>query len=229
MNEEDIHENRFSDKKLIDYGFRLKNGKYVLVRDILDGQLTVNVTVENGGLTLLTTDSYDGSEYTLHLAQNADGPFVNSVRYEIDGLLRDIEINCNFSDSSYKDQKDFVVKYCLSKYGDVFEYLWETSPDAAAIRRKDNQKWYGVLMKISSEKLGITPERDVNVLNLHVNSDELASLVLNEGIFPAYHMSKKHWITVVLDGSVTTEKLTSLIDSSYVLGAKKQKTTKRSD
>ncbi len=228
MNEQGIHENNFSAKKLIYYGFRLKNGKYVLVRDILNGQLTVNVTVENGKLTSLTTDPFDGSEYTLHLSENADGPFVNSVRYELDGLIRDIKINCAFSDSSYEDQKDFVIKYCLSKYGDTFEYLWETSPDAAAIRRKDNKKWYGVLMKISTEKLGVTPVRDVNVLNLHVNSDELASLTLNDGIFPAYHMSKKHWVTVVLDGSVHTEKLSSLIDDSYVLGAKKQKTTKRS-
>ena len=37
------------------------------------------------------------------------------------------------------------------------------------------------------------------------------------GIFPAYHMSKAHWLTVALDGTVKEDKLKFLTDMSYDL------------
>ncbi len=37
------------------------------------------------------------------------------------------------------------------------------------------------------------------------------------GISPGYHMSKKHWNTVMTDGSVSDEMLRSLTDDSYKL------------
>lgn len=37
------------------------------------------------------------------------------------------------------------------------------------------------------------------------------------GIIPGYHMNKKHWNTVVLDGSLPSELVADLIDHSYDL------------
>lgn len=39
----------------------------------------------------------------------------------------------------------------------------------------------------------------------------------NPAISPGYHMSKKHWNTVVLDGSMTKKLLFEMIDHSYDL------------
>ena len=36
-------------------------------------------------------------------------------------------------------------------------------------------------------------------------------------IIPGYHMNKKHWNTLIMDGSLKTEMITSLIDHSYEL------------
>ena len=44
-----------------------------------------------------------------------------------------------------------------------------------------------------------------------------------KGIFPAYHMSKTCWISVLLDGSVSDETLSFLIDVSFELTSKKSK------
>jgi predicted DNA-binding protein (MmcQ/YjbR family) len=38
-----------------------------------------------------------------------------------------------------------------------------------------------------------------------------------EAIIPGYHMNKRHWNTVVLDGSVPSERVRELIDHSYDL------------
>ena len=40
-------------------------------------------------------------------------------------------------------------------------------------------------------------------------------------------MNKQHWFTIVLDGSVDTEEIFSLIDDSYILAAQKPSKTKK--
>jgi predicted DNA-binding protein (MmcQ/YjbR family) len=37
------------------------------------------------------------------------------------------------------------------------------------------------------------------------------------GITPGYHLNKRHWNTVALDGSVPDDEVTELIDQSYDL------------
>ena len=219
MNGTSFPKTDFDDKKLLSYGFRYENGSYILSRNIVDGQLTAQFTLHAGYISCKVYDTFDGSEYTLHMSPNADGSFVNLVRHETESTISDIIAHCAKSIHRFNTCADNVMEYCLNKYGDSFEYLWDNSPDAAAIRRRDNRKWYGVLMKISSEKLGLLPSRNINVINLHVDADELSSLIEKDSIFPAYHMNKKHWVTVILDGSMKTEELFRLIDRSYELGS----------
>ena len=42
-----------------------------------------------------------------------------------------------------------------------------------------------------------------------------------EGITPGYHMNKRHWLSVLLDGSVPAQDIFPLIDASYALAAKR--------
>ena len=39
----------------------------------------------------------------------------------------------------------------------------------------------------------------------------------HEAVLPGYHMNKKHWNTVVLDGSIPSDLLRELVDHSYDL------------
>ena len=49
------------------------------------------------------------------------------------------------------------------------------------------------------------------------------NVTTEKGIFPAYHMSKTHWISVALDGTVEKEKIEWLLDLSFDLTAKRIK------
>ena len=40
-------------------------------------------------------------------------------------------------------------------------------------------------------------------------------------ILPGYHMNKKHWNTVIVDGRLSSKFLLQMIDDSYDLVAKK--------
>ena len=65
--------------------------------------------------------------------------------------------------------------------------------------------------------------REENPLRLNVKSDPELSEHLRrayEAIQPAYHMNKKHWNSIILNGSVPEEQIRSFIDDSYNLVVK---------
>lgn len=41
-----------------------------------------------------------------------------------------------------------------------------------------------------------------------------------ESVLPGYHMNKKHWNTIIVDGRLSAKQLKEMIDNSYALVAK---------
>ncbi len=61
---------------------------------------------------------------------------------------------------------------------------------------------------------------DDDPLRINLKCDPDFAQVLRQrytGIIPGYHMSKRHWNTVVLDGSVPNDLIVDMIDDSYKL------------
>lgn len=61
---------------------------------------------------------------------------------------------------------------------------------------------------------------------INLKCDPAYALELREKypcVIPGYHMNKKHWNTVILDGSVPDQKVFSWIDHSYNLVSGKKK------
>ena len=76
-------------------------------------------------------------------------------------------------------------------------------------------------MDVPYEKLSINKDGMVNIINLKNIPKMLGGLRKDEGILPAYHMNKEHWITILLDGTVQKQKICDLIDISYDLTSKR--------
>ena len=51
---------------------------------------------------------------------------------------------------------------------------------------------------------------------LKLEEEKVKCYLKENGFYPAYHMNKKNWITVLLDGTVADEKMISLIEESYL-------------
>ena len=67
----------------------------------------------------------------------------------------------------------------------------------------------------------------VDVINLKVDDMFFRDLIIQEeGIMPAYHMNKMHWISVLLDGTVPEERVFDLIDMSFLATASAKKKEK---
>ena len=77
-------------------------------------------------------------------------------------------------------------------------------------------------MNIPKKRVGIEEDGMVDVLNLKIDPEEsYAVREMFEGIIPAYHMNKRHWISVILNDTVPMEFCEILIQKSYDLTKKK--------
>ena len=107
------------------------------------------------------------------------------------------------------------MQYMLDTYGTEAEYLWADSPGNAIFRHPASKKWYSIMMDVSSGKLGLEGERTVDVMNVKCNPIMIGSLLSEKGFLPAYHMNKNHWISIVLDDSVSDDQIKPLLELSY--------------
>jgi len=107
--------------------------------------------------------------------------------------------------------------YIEKNYGVTGECLWEKYPSFTAFRHGGNRKWFAVVMEIPKSKLILGESGTIPVVNLKCDTRLIGSFREETGIFPAYHMSKAHWLTVALDGSVPEDKLLFLLEMSYDL------------
>ena len=119
--------------------------------------------------------------------------------------------------------REAMDKYINNVYGVTAEFPWLSAPTFAVYRHESNQKWFAVIMEIPKTKLGIDEEGNINVINLKSDPLLIGSLTLDNGIYPAYHMNKNHWITVCLDGSVEKDKAEWLLNLSFELTDRKSK------
>jgi len=102
------------------------------------------------------------------------------------------------------------------EYGAEPEYLFRSSPETAVFRHGHNKKWFAVIMEIAKEKLGLRSSERVTVVNVKCDV-ELGELLRGEkGIYPAYHMNKRHWLTLVPE-EIDEERLRFLLAGSYRL------------
>ena len=64
-------------------------------------------------------------------------------------------------------------------------------------------------------------EGKVDILNVKNTPEKINTLIDHIHYFPAYHMNKKHWISILLDRTVQITQVEKLLDESYQLVTKK--------
>ena len=120
-----------------------------------------------------------------------------------------------------------VTDYNKKKYGASPEYLWKSYPDYAVFRHEDNNKWFALTASVPGLKLGLSGENPIDVINLKIDDVFLRDMLIREaGIMPAYHMNKLHWVTVLLDGTVSGQRIYDLIETSFMATASAKKKEK---
>ncbi len=122
--------------------------------------------------------------------------------------------------------KQKYLKYCLDTYGTPPDYPFDEDFETAVLRHFDNRKWYAIVMRVSRRKFGLDSDEIIDVVNLKLPVDMFGTFDSSDGVYPAYHMNKLHWISVLLP-DVTDETAFFLTNVSFDATRKKLRTAKR--
>lgn len=102
---------------------------------------------------------------------------------------------------------EFFRNYCLEKPGATEDFPFDINT---------------LVFKVMGKMFALA---DVDLFeSINLKCEPARALLLREehaGIKPGYHMNKKHWNTVMMDGSVPDRLTMQLIDHSYDLVVEK--------
>ena len=210
---------QFNKEKAHAYGFLESSGVWTHSFTILQGDFVMTVSITADNVSFQVFDQETGDLYPQVHMENMRGSFVGSVREACLEILYQIRKACFDVQDYICLQTKRIMARVQEKYGNQLEYLWEKSPDTAVLRHEGNKKWYAVLMKISWNKLEKGREGIVEAVNL--KHDQVVDLLSQKGIYPAFHMNKRYWISVAFDGTLSDSAILELIERSWNLTSKK--------
>ena len=209
----DVEKYNFSKEQLNDFGFKEEAEKLIYQKEILDGSFLIEIVFIDSQFLVEVYDLEFGEIYSLFSVDSAVGETVQNVREYVEKLLSSI---LGLDDESGKISSE-VIDYC-NKYGGNHVNPFKKHPDILALVNEKN-KWYALFSDVDYNKLNKNTDitTKVKILNVKYPTNNILDSIDNKNIFPAYHMNKKHWISIVLDKNIKLETIKELIDISYSL------------
>ncbi|MBE6667903.1 MAG: MmcQ/YjbR family DNA-binding protein [Ruminococcaceae bacterium] len=118
--------------------------------------------------------------------------------------------------------KQSFFEICLNNYGTMPDYPFDEDFKTAVFRHSENRKWYAIVMSVSRRKFGFESDEVIDVVNLKLPVEMFGSFGKGEGVYPAYHMNKLHWISVILPDA-TDDVVEFLVNASFEASKRKAK------
>ena len=201
--------------KLKQYGFKIALNKYVYEKNINNDLFKIIVTIENNKVSGKIIDLQTNLEY-LNYRLNILGEFSSNIKEQYISILKDIYNNCFEKDNFIFNQSNRISKSIYEKYKVNPEFLWSKYPNIGVFRNKENSKWFGIIMNINKNILDCKSNKEIEIINIKLDK-KVQKYLLCEGIYEAYHMNKKNWVSIALDETIEDKEIMNLIDISYNL------------
>lgn len=223
-------------ERLIRKGFLKTAEGYRYETEFMGGEFCAVIQFDkNGKLTGQVIDQMNGEEYAPLRMESYNGAYVNTVRKAYEELLQDIADSCCTETVFVSEQSNRISGLILERYGVSPDFPFGESPDEAygTFRHADNRKWFALIMNIKLAALLRTknkvaagsgngeengkPDTCIDIVNLKILPEKGTTLRSEKGIYPAYHMNHIHWISVVLNDTLSDDRVMELIDESFRL------------
>ena len=94
--------------------------------------------------------------------------------------------------------REEFFELCLNIYETQPDYPFENDFETAVFRHRENRKWYALSMRVPRSKFGVQTNEAVDVVNLKLPLELFGFYDSSKGVYPAYHMNKLHWVSVLL-------------------------------
>ncbi len=207
---------------LADFGFLRKGSGWEYATPIDGTSLECRVTVsDKGAVSEKVVDLGSGDEYTLYRVANATGKFVGQVREAVTALLKQIARSCFERDVFTLDQSSELLGAVRERWREGLEFLWEDYPECAILRRTDTGKWYAVMMRLPKRKFGLPDDAVSEFILLRIPKGEEDAIHADSRFLPAFHMNKRTWFAIQLDGGVAFTDILRLTECSRARVVKK--------
>ena len=207
----------FDYNKLLEYGFVIEKDKFIYNKLFHNDEYKAIITISNNVVDGKVIEMAFNEEYNNIRVKDIIGDYVNSIKEEYIDILKDIRNNCCYKNYFVYDQSNRIAKYLEDTYNVIPEFLWDDEENAA-LRHNDTKKWFGIIMYVGKDKVDNGKNKDkVEVINVKLEEDIIKRLLHKEGYYPAYHMNKRSWISIILDDSLSDEEVITYIDRSYEL------------
>ena len=121
--------------------------------------------------------------------------------------------------------KEELDAHVREVYGVEKDYPF-SEDDVYVYRHRTNRKWFGLVMRVPYRKLGLEKDGAADVLNVKCGPLLQGSFLSSPGVFPAWHMNKEHWLSVLLDGTAPARTVEELVAGSHGLTKKKTRAPK---
>ena len=197
-------------QNLVPYGFQENNGKFILKKLIKNGEFELSICVIEENIKMELVDTDFGDEFNF----DRQGSFSAELKAECEQILGDLREKCFEKQWFIFSQANRIAKLVNQRYKVEPEFLWDRTPDFGVFRNQQTKKWFGLIGNVAKNKLIGKQIDEVEILNLNLK-ERIAEFNNKDGIFPAYHMNKKNWVSVILDDTLNDDKIMELVSISF--------------
>lgn len=223
LEEEFFSRKRFVPELMLAFGFERAYGGYVYRADFMDGDFSAVISVDGDGFVSgRVIDNMNDEEYVRFRTDGECGAYVGTVRASYEELLEKIADECCREVPFASEQANRVTNLIFEKYGVRPDFPFHDEDAAAGVfRHADTSKWFGLIMNIKRRSIEKDGVGMVDVINLKADTE--GGVEYKKGVYPAFHMNHKMWITVSLDDTLPDGEVMELVDKSFALTDKKTK------
>ncbi len=202
-------------QKLVSYGFIQENTIYHFSKEFMKS-FREDITIDlDGNVSGKVYDLKTNLEYTNFRISDLTG-FAYQVREEYILLLKDIARNVLDANYFIYHQANRMANFIIEKYKVYPEFLWDKYPGYGIFRNSRSNKWFGIILNVDKSKIIHNLTGEIEIINLKLD-DKVLDYINHDGVYPAYHMNKKAWVSVTLDDTLTDEEVMEMVDISYEL------------
>ena len=206
---------KFNFEKLKEFGFSIENNTYVYTEYFLDSNFKAIIEISNV-LKGKVIDNFSDEEYMPLRIESFDGEYVCKVREAYKSILKRIANACCIDVFFASDQANRIANLIYERYGVKPDFPW--NDDNGVFRHLDTRKWFSLIMYVSIDALLKNGDGHMlNIINVKIDTSKRDELCEIKGIYPAFHMNHKMWVSIALDETISDDKIMKLIQCSFDL------------
>ena len=206
---------KFDFEKLKEFGFCFENNTYTYSEDFMDGDFKAVIEISDV-LKGKVIDNNSDEEYIPLRIESFDGEYVCKVREAYKSILKRIADTCCTNVFFAFEQANRITNQIYETYGIKSDFPW--NDDNGVFRHLDTRKWFSLIMYVSIDALLKNGDGHMlNIINVKIDTSKRDELCEIKGIYPAFHMNHKMWVSIALDETISDDKIMKLIQCSFDL------------